>query len=1254
MNLKPLSPTQSLNKAYRKEKVNRAVIEQFKTNLNTLLLETNEKESEEYAKGEVTKFLNDTYYNGKYKINTKGRIDLAIYEGDKPVVIIEAKRPKKQDGDMLKVDNLNAKAMHELMLYYLRERIEHNNTDIHYLIATNTYEWFVFDASVFEKLFYNNKALVEEYNNWNIGRKAAKETDFFYNSIAKPFLTKLKEEISFTWFDLREESEKALKKEAEAKDQSLVPLYKIFSPAHLLKLPFANDSNTLDTGFYNELLHIIGLEEEPKGGKKLIGRKPEAKRNPASLLENTIEDITTKERLRKVNNLHLYGATEDEQLFNVALELCITWVNRILFLKLLEGQLVNYHKGNAAYRFLDSKLIPDYNELDKLFFKVLAQPLDKRSAALKQKYVNVPYLNSSLFDTTVLEEETSAFISVLDDGLELPLHKSTVLKDVKGKKTEGDLTTLGYLFRFLDAYDFSSEGGEQVQEDNKALINASVLGLIFEKINGYKDGSFFTPGFITMYMCRETIRRAVVQKFNEAKGWDCESFDQLYNYIKPKDIKEANSIINSLKLCDPAVGSGHFLVSALNEIIAIKSELGILCDREGQIIRDKVEVVNDELFVSIDHEKFFEYIPGNKESQRVQEALFHEKEYIMENCLFGVDINPNSVKICNLRLWIELLKHSYYKEKEYTELETLPNIDINIKCGNSLISRFGLDADLGKALKSIKYGIKQYREFVNLYKNATSKEEKRGYEKLINQIKGDFRTEIAKYSDPRVVKLQKLSAELFLYTQKGLFKEPEEEYGKNAGKKKEKIAALEAEIEKLSKELDDTKNNVLFQNAFEWRFEFPEVLDDEGKFKGFDLVIGNPPYIRQESLGNIKEYLKRYYTLFTGTGDIFSYFYELSFRILKSKGTFCFINNTFDKTNAGLILRKFIQENNTINSYIDFTSVVVFQEATTYPIILLATKEQKDSNSFSYLKVTPQIFSEKEYLFNPSLFQKISQRNLNNEAWNFIDSEESSLRNKILKHKKIIDIFGKSYRGIVTGFNEAFIISNDIKKKIIQESPKDARVIKPFLEGKDIKKWNTPKIDKWIIFTRRGVNIDEYPAIKKHLSKYRNDLTPKKKSEQQQGRKPGSYLWYEIQDSVDYYDLFEKPKITWPNLQNKNRFSLDDKGRYINAPSVILPSSDNYLLAILNSSITWYFLKSICVVRNGGFIEVKPQYFEQIPIPYLTEKNKNRLTELVDQLLENKKADPEADTSKLEKQIDQLVYKLYELTPEEIEIVEGK
>ena len=751
-----LEPRKALNKAFLKIKPSRSHIEDFKMNLIQILDSFNEKESEEFHKNLVIDFLKKTYYDPNYFVNTKGRNDLVIHNGKDAKtnvgVIIEAKSPINKT-EMITVANLNGKALQELVLYYMRERITHKNTELKHLVVTNIYEWFVFDAQLFNKLFAEKKSFVKQFIDFEEGRLSGKETKYFYNDIAKPFIESLQSEIVFAHFDIRK-YEKPLRNVDKEDDKLLVALFKLLSPEHLLKLSFANDSNSLDKNFYSELLHIIGLTEVKDGGKKLIQRHKKTDRNSGSLLENAIVQLDSLDKISRLQNAKQYGETNEERLFTVALELTITWVNRILFLKLLEAQLITYHKGDRSYSFLNAHLIADYDSLNSLFFHVLAKKPDERIDRVKTIFAKVPYLNSSLFEPTDLEHET-LFVSQLEDHIPLKLLPSTVIKDAIGKKETGSKDSLHYFFSFLDSYDFASEGSEDIQEDNKALINASVLGLIFEKINGYKDGSFFTPSFITMYMCKETIRRAVVQKFSPLapEGGTFENFEDLksfcFHHYKKEDKTKFSAVINSLKICDPAVGSGHFLVSALNEIIAIKNELGLLVDKEGLQLKTDVEVVNDELIVTDEDGIPYSYNPKNKESQRIQETLFHEKQTIIENCLFGVDINPNSVKICRLRLWIELLKNAYYKAtppdghpSKGGELETLPNIDINIKCGNSLISRFELDADLKKALKQSKWNIESYKLAVSTYRNAESKEQKREMERLITDIKSNFRSEI--------------------------------------------------------------------------------------------------------------------------------------------------------------------------------------------------------------------------------------------------------------------------------------------------------------------------------------------------------------------------------------------------------------------------------------------------------------------------------------------------------------------------------
>jgi hypothetical protein len=880
----------ALNKAFLKVKPERKEIENFRTQLIRLLGCINEKESEEFHKILVSDFLKKTYYDDRgCFINTKGRNDLVIHSGNNAEssvgVIIETKKPGNKT-EMPKPDKLNTKAFQELVLYYLRERITLKNLEIRHLIITDIYEWFIFDANIFEKAFAGNKDLVRKFKEFENGVLSGKTTDFFYKEIAAPAIEAAFAEIGFVCFDIREYEEVVKNQQDNTK---LIRLFKVFSPEHLLKLPFANDSNTLDKIFYAELLHIIGLTETKQGGKKLIRRKKEGERNPGSLLENTITELGYTNKITQIKNLERFGETPDERLFNAGLGLAITWVNRLLFLRLLEAQITDWYKGDKSYAFLNSEKIRNFHDLSRLFFQVLARKPEDRDEPLKQDFEKIPYLNSSLFEITELEQNTFT-ISCLDSGKKLPLYSATVLRESSGKKRTGELNTLGYIFEFLDAYDFASEGAEEIQEERKSLINASVLGLIFEKINGYQDGSFFTPGFVTMYMCRETISKAAIRKFNERKGWKCQTLDDLYDKIE--DRQEANEIINDLKICDPAVGSGHFLVSALNEIIALKSRLRILTDREGKRLKEyHAEVANDDLIVTDEDGELFVYNPGNKESRRVQETLFHEKQKIIENCLFGVDINPNSVRICCLRLWIELLKHAYYND--CNELETLPNIDINIRHGNSLINRFGLDADMSQTLKKSKWNLDSYKIAVQTYRKATGEKEKQDLRKLIADIKKDFRADLGG-NNPKVRQLKKLGGDLYdLVTRQEL--PGFEETAKEKKTREQKQKRLEKEIAKLKAEIDEFEGGRIYDNAFEWRFEFPEVLNDDSEFVGFDVVIGNPPYGIIFGAGEKKIFKKRYESAKTvrdkqkGSSDSFSLFIEKGLKLCNEDAMLSYI-----------------------------------------------------------------------------------------------------------------------------------------------------------------------------------------------------------------------------------------------------------------------------------------------------------------------------------------------------------------------------
>ncbi|MFP4025335.1 MAG: Eco57I restriction-modification methylase domain-containing protein [Thiohalospira sp.] len=1178
MNLNLVKPRKALNKAFLKVKPNRSEIENFKANLIQLLDTINESESEEFHKNLVSQFLKDTYYKDNHYINTKGRNDLVVHNGKDAKstvgVIIEAKKPTNKT-EMLRKDKINTKALQELVLYYLRERITQKNLEIKYVVATNIYEWFIFDASIFEREFAQNKGLVKQFQDFEEERLSGTKTDFFYKEIAEPAIENIKGEIEFTWFDIRK-YEKPLRNNDKKDDNKLIALYKLLSPEHLLKLPFTNDSNTLDKSFYNELLHIIGLKETKEGSKKLIGRKPEGERDPGSFIENTITILKYEDCLSQIKASN-YGDTKEEQLYNVALELVITWINRILFLKLLEGQLVKYHRGDSSFKFLNFERIPNYDKLNKLFFQVLAIKEQERNELVKKEFEKVPYLNSSLFEPNELEHKTVR-ISNLEDEYTLPLLNTTVLRDKTGKRQKGEKVTIEYLFRFLDAYDFAGEGAEDIQEDNKTLINASVLGLIFEKINGYKDGSFFTPGFITMYMARETIRRAVVQKFNEEKRWNCKDFNELYDKIDNK--KEANEIINGLKICDPAVGSGHFLVSALNEIIAIKSELKVLLDREGKTLRDyRVEVQNDELIITDEDGRFLEYNPNSHESQRIQETLFHEKQTIIENCLFGVDINPNSVKICRLRLWIELLKNAYYRQGT-EELETLPNIDINIKAGNSLISRYPLDADIKKALKKSKWTIDSYRLAVMTYRNAKSREEKRAMQKLIDQIKNDFESEIAA-NDKRVIRLNKLKGELYaLTTQTQLFDQTKKE----KAEWNKKVNKLTETINKLETELEEIKNNKIYENAFEWRFEFPEVLNDDGDYIGFDIVIGNPPYgVSFEKEGFL-------------TSESYLLFYCLGIEIIKFHGFLTFITpESWTINNNSAFLRQRFVDNGMI--YIIRDVYKVFQDA---PDVWC--------NIPFFMKTVKKGITEirRDFPYDQDFFQFKTNwerfKKLGNKRW-FVNINDSfkEIFNKIDKLKPI-----KEFCNINRGF------SPTPNAKNLTKVPTDRQVI----GGEDFGRYIKKIKNKYL--------VDSY---KKSAESINEVLS-----------KPFIAIQRIRTNSLDFEsrwlicNLFEKGYVPIDSISYLTCESEDDL---------------KYILGILNSKLLNKYYKFHYTDKN-----VKPIYLLEIGFK-IDREIKKKIQSLVDEIITLKDYDNGADTTELEKEIDQLVYQLYGLTEEEIEIVEN-
>ncbi len=1235
-------------------------LEAFKTAFDAFL-ETNQQENENHQNDAFNDLLKGGF---KYKVKPTKRIDSAILNDDKKVEVIIEFKALKNPNEFIKKGDLNVKALHESLFYYLIERKEGNNNLKHLILATIK-ELYIIDANEFE-VFNKDKEIENAFKNCYDRKGNDTSTKAFYDACQKR-LNELDHSLKYHHIPLKEEN--------------LALIYQALSPNFLLKIPKYFDANTLNKDFYEELLYILGLEEQNDKGKILI--KP-------SRTKNSLSDALKKE----------YKNLDDEEV----MALLIAWNNRILFLRLLESLLISFKHFKEP--FLTIENFTNFNALNTLFFEVLAKKNNERSLDKEDKILGkIPYLNSSLFDKTPLELKGHE-IKLLNNK-RLEIYPKSVLKKDEKYKNEEDLPLLEYLFKFLHAYDFTTTPKDIKDNKNTSesrLINPSVLGLVFEKLNGYKEGSFYTPSFITSYMCSESITPIVLDKFNAIYEWDCKDLEALRGKIdrnfSDQKAKEYLQLLLALRVCDPAVGSGHFLVSALNEMVWIAYELGLITS----LYRHSLRLENDEIIIQhTPTNEVFNYTKVHSENDphhQIQKELFELKKSIIENCLFGVDINPNSCEITKLRLWIELLKYSYYifeEGKNTNALETLPNIDINIKCGNSLIFNFPLNSKLtiGQTLefsKNLKAEIKEYKNSVMFYKEGLGEKAKilQNIAKLksliINyfieqhqaneHLKETLKAFISEYGDGifdistafgmEMLKIARKNNYKFNPTLPTLTKKQPSPIGVEANRLLIKI-----------KECYETLENLKNSKTLEWRFEFPEVLDDEGDFLGFDCIIGNPPYIRQEQIKDLKPLLqKQYQDFYNSTADIYTYFFALSYHLLKEKGFNAFItSNKYARAKYGAKLRELLLKKTTIVSYMELNALKVFESAavdTSIMNFIKQTPPKDKESSFKYYEPTPD--DKNDLKSARSLPMK--QNALSTESFIFADATLLDLRDKMESvGTPLKDWDIQIYRGILTGCNEAFIITTEKREEILnacktQEERKHTEaLIKPILRGKDIKRYSYEWADLWVIFipwhfpnTNNPKNMEEneqdfsihYPIIYSHLLSHKDKLLKRNKDET--GKR---YEWYCLQRwAANYYQEFEKEKIVYPCIMAKEPcFVYEEKGFYAPAPANIITGDKieiKYITALLNSKCIYFAMRKFYM---GGGIEgeLKTNNLEKIPIPKITPQNQelaDKITDGAKAILALKEKDPKVNTQKLEKEIDALVYQLYNLTDEEIKTIE--
>ncbi|EAJ1253827.1 class I SAM-dependent DNA methyltransferase [Campylobacter lari] len=1189
------------------------IIKDFKVKINEFLSQASKANEEDYQKKEISNFLEKTY---NYKTNIKGNIDLTIYVDDIANVIFEIKSTINKKEFPQSNQDLSSKAFYESVLYFLRERKGNKNNFIKFIIICTAKDFFIIDAKEYEKLFENDKTIIRHYKNCDEKQGTNTKTQEFYDQLSS-YLKTLDKNLKYTHFELRDDLD----------ETTLSYIYQILSPQVLLKEKTTQDANALNENFYKELLYILGLKEEGDKSKKII-------------LSDTPNTLS-----------HAIRQTYKDISFDDIFALLITWNNRILFLRLFESMLLSFNHMQKP--FLTIEKIPNFAKLSELFFEVLAKKENQRSI---KEFDFIPYLNSSLFDKNTQEQQHKDIRLLDSKPLEI-FQNSKLAQEYKDLKS---LPLLEYLFAFLRTYDFTTTS-KDIQDNQKInhdkLINASVLGNVFEKLNGYKEGSYYTPSFITSYMCKQSIEKVVLDKFEQEHSLKASSISDLRvlidrNFTLEKQKAYLDTIL-SIKICDPAVGSGHFLVSALNELVYILYQLGLI----KSLLREKLILENDELIIYTNDKGIFNYQKPNFQNDpihQIQKELFECKKLIIENCLFGVDINPNSCEITKLRLWIELLKYSFYifeNDKNTNTLQILPNIDINIKCRNSLISYFSADRNFSN-YPNIKESINQYKQAVKDYKEGFYENKAKLLEKILH-IKESFKNFCLK--DIYANKIKNLVRDANKYSEKyGDYLAQDELdpkfkflFSKNVFEIDFDKTQAKKEFEALKSSYENIFNLERF-NPFEWRFEFPEILDENGNFKGFDLIIGNPPYIsapsqlenenlalQRQTIADLKKYKSLYQKW-----DLYIPFIELGISELCKENAICamiipypFTNQLYAKLSRDMITTEF-----NLYELTDLQDVKVFDNAVVINCIVFISKNKFQNNiTISGIDENLQIhaFLDKTY------------DNLIQDKKTLVFNTTSQER-KIDKHKDLNTLGDFCYisKGMVLNADEK-TAKGEFKKDDLISNTKDKIHCKEYIEAKDIEKYTIKRIRYLEYNTPRSpskLSRPTFPQLYENEKIMVNTLG-------------------NINCVFDTNNIIHNHSLTscvlWKNLkgvENKSisgsikkfsRFSRDELEK------LSLDMNLKYILGILNSEYANILLTNI----RGDAKNIYPEYIRNIPIPKINSKNEklaNELISLVDEILNLKERDKNTNTKTQEDKINSIVYKLYNLSKEEIKIIEGK
>ncbi len=839
----------------------------------------------------------------------------------------------------------------------------------------------------------------------------------------------------------------------------------------------------------------------------------------------------------------------------------------------------------AVARFLATCKIPD---------RLLALGLDRMARDLDEKRQDLAFIDYKSLGVRQLG-------SIYEGLLEFKLHIAPeMMAAVKGKKTE---EIVSYAEAQQKKLTILKEGRGKDARD-KTLPKGAVY-LENDRRERKATGSYYTPDYIVKYIVEHTVGPVLNEKlealrpiFREAEKMLRTERDKA-KALRREDIsaehetykkyrKTLNDAFFDLKVLDPAMGSGHFLVEAVDYITDRMADF-LTAFRWNPVVyelaqtRHEIQAEMERQNVTIDMSKLTD--------------LNLLKRRVLKSCIYGVDLNPMAVELAKVSLWLDC----------FTLGAPLSFLDHHMKCGNSLIGARIEEArtTIEEGQLSLFFGSTMWASAslategalevaklsdVTAQQVRLSKEKHRDAEKALAPYKRLLDVYLSRWLGNTIVKGKNGKADVdkaldFLRSQEAQI------WYQHPDRKEILTAEQKSVVDTASQAAED-------HHFFHWEMEFPEVffglvagttrVIEIKKDSGFDAVVGNPPYVRQEGLGNDKVVFQAMYEVFNSIADLYTYFIEQGHRLLHPGGRFGMITaNKFMRANYGAALRSFLTSKVRLEKLLDFGDLPVFGDATTYPIIILSTNNQRNGASIQYALLKSLSFES-----FPSAI-KSEASNMPESAFSGTNwSLAASLGQAILDKLKATSITLGEYigdnihYGIKTGFNEAFVIDRTTRDRLIAEDLKSAEIIKPFVVGEDVRKYVLDFQDRYLVWTYVGIPIGQYPAIYKHLQQYQAQLEKRWDK--------GKY-WWELRH-CDYYTDFEKPKIMWPVIAVSNKFSFDTANRYSNDKTFFIPTDDLYLLAILNSSTAFLFFRSELSALRGGFLEYRTQSLVHTPI----------------------------------------------------------